>query len=67
MFNLLELYKIFGVENGENILREHFEEVLYKKYDDFLEIDDGEMLCEYIFSCHGNQNEILSGSNKTLH
>lgn len=57
----IELYKIFGVENGENILREHFEEVLYKKYDDFLEIDDGELLCEYIFSCHGNQNEILSG------
>lgn len=57
----IELYKIFGLENGQKILEEHFEEVSLKIYDDYLEIDDVEVLCDYIYSCHGNQNHILAG------
>ena len=57
----IELYKIFGLENGQKILEEHFEEVSLKIYDDHLEIDDVEVLCDYIYSCHGNQNHILAG------
>lgn len=57
----IELFKIFGLENGESILREHFEEVSLRRYEDYLDVDDIELLCEYIYSCHGNQNEILIG------
>ena len=57
----IELYKIFGLENGQKILEEHFEEVSLKIYNDHLEIDDVEVLCDYIYSCHGNQNHILAG------
>ena len=57
----IELFKIFGLENGESILREHFEEVSLRRYDDYLDVDDVELLCKYIYSCHGNQNEILVG------
>lgn len=57
----IELYKIFGIENGFDILKSHFEEVELKMYEDELLVDDAEILADYIFSCHGNQNEILHG------
>ena len=51
----IELYEIFGLENGERLLREYFSDVKLVRY----EVTDADLLCDYIFSCHGNQNEIL--------
>ncbi|MGN1181471.1 MAG: MerR family transcriptional regulator [Faecalibacillus sp.] len=50
----------FGLENGKAMLKQHFEHVELKKYDDFLLITDANPLIEYIMSCHGNQREYLS-------
>lgn len=53
------LYDIFGLENGESILKEYFFNVQRKDYQDSLEITESKPLIDYIMSCHGNQNEIL--------
>lgn len=55
----ISLYEIFGLENGEKILNEHFEEVNLQLYEDALYVEDAGLLCDYIYSCHGNQNELL--------
>ena len=55
----IELYEIFGLENGERLLKEYFSEVKLVRYEDELIVRDADLLCDYIFSCHGNQNEIL--------
>lgn len=55
----IELYEIFGLENGEKLLREHFPDIELVRYEDELFVTDADLLCDYIFSCHGNQNEIL--------
>lgn len=59
--NLLNhsLYDIFGLENGENILKNYFSSVHRFDYQDSLEITESKPLIDYIMSCHGNQNEIL--------
>lgn len=53
------LYEVFGLENGESILKKHFSNVIEKKYEDSIEVDEAEPLIAYIISCHGNQNHIL--------
>ena len=53
------LYYIFGLENGESILKEYFFNVQRMDYEDSLEITESKPLIDYIMSCHGNQNEIL--------
>ena len=53
------LYDIFGLENGEEILRYYFSNVERMYYEDHLEITESKPLIDYIMSCHGNQNEIL--------
>ena len=55
----IELYEIFGLENGERLLQEYFSEIELVHYEDELMVTDADLLCDYIFSCHGNQNEIL--------
>ena len=55
----IALYEIFGLENGEKILKSQFENVELELYEDKLIIDEVEPLLDYILSCHGNQNEIL--------
>ena len=52
------LYDIFGLENGESILKEYFFNVQRMDYQDSLEISESKPLIDYIMSCHGNQNEI---------
>lgn len=52
---------IFGKENGENILKKYFSQVERKDYFDVLVIDQPKPIVDYIVSCHGNQNEILTG------
>lgn len=53
------LYEIFGLENGEGILKKYFGFVSRFDYQDSLEITESKPLIDYIMSCHGNQNEIL--------
>ena len=53
------LYDIFGLENGEVILKKYFSNVQRLEYPDSLEITESKPLIDYIMSCHGNQNEIL--------
>lgn len=53
------LYDIFGLENGESILKKYFFNVQRMDYEDSLEITESKPLIDYIMSCHGNQNEIL--------
>lgn len=54
-----ELYHIFGLDNGEEILGGSFEEIEKSIYDDSLLVDKAEPLLEYIMSCHGNQNQFI--------
>ena len=54
------LYDIFGLENGEVILKKYFSNVQRLEYPDSLEITESKPLIDYIMSCHGNQNEILA-------
>ena len=53
------LFDIFGIENGETILKKYFKSVQYIQYEDSLIVDQAQPLVDYIMSCHGNQNEIL--------
>lgn len=53
------LYDVFGLENGESILKQYFTSVHRMDYQDSLEITESKPLIDYIMSCHGNQNEIL--------
>ena len=53
------LYDVFGLENGECILKQYFTSVQRIDYQDSLEITESKPLIDYIMSCHGNQNEIL--------
>lgn len=53
------LYDIFGLENGESILKEYFFNIQRMDYKDSLEITESKPLIDYIMSCHGNQSEIL--------
>ena len=53
------LYDVFGLENGESILKQYFTSVQRMDYQDSLEITESKPLIDYIMSCHGNQNEVL--------
>lgn len=53
------LYDVFGLENGESILKQYFTNVQRMDYQDSLEITESKPLIDYIMSCHGNQNEML--------
>lgn len=53
------LFDIFGIENGEKILKEYFKSVQFIPYEDSLIVNQSQPLVDYIMSCHGNQNEIL--------
>ena len=53
------LFDIFGIENGETILKKYLKSVQFIQYEDSLIVDQAQPLVDYIMSCHGNQNEIL--------
>lgn len=56
----VNLYDVFGLDNGEELLKGRFRSVERKEYNDHLEVSDAGALMEYILSCHGNQQEYLS-------
>lgn len=53
------LYERFGLENGEEMLKQAFGTVSMVRYEDEIHLNQSEPLLEYILSCHGNQNQIL--------
>lgn len=54
-----KLYDVFGMENGEGILKRYFKTVKFIPYEDSLIVDQAQPIIDYIMSCHGNQNEII--------
>ena len=55
-----QLYDVFGLDNGLDILKKYFSKVEKKCYDDHLEVDNMDDIANYILSCHGNQTEHIS-------
>ena len=55
----INLYDIFGLENGKEILDSYFKEVTLLKHEDYLEVTNYKDLMDYILSCHGNQKEYI--------
>lgn len=53
------LYEKFGMENGEELLKPFFKDIVWHKYEDELQVDAAEPLIEYIISCHGNQKQYI--------
>lgn len=57
----VNLEEIFGLENGEDQLKDYFPTIEKNLYDDCLIINQYKPLLDYILSCHGNQHEVLKG------
>lgn len=55
----VELYEIFGLQNGKKELAAYFRDIEVCHYEDALSVSRVDLLLEYILSCHGNQNEYL--------
>lgn len=55
-----KLYDIFGLDNGEILLKKYFKNIQMKRYEDSLVVDESKPIIDYIMSCHGNQNELLA-------
>lgn len=53
------LYEQFGLENGNDILKQYFGDVMLNRYEDELIVSQPEPMIEYILSCHGNQNQFI--------
>lgn len=56
----VNLYDIFGLENGKDILQQVFSHVELDYYDDYLLVTNMDDIANYILSCHGNQSEYIS-------
>ena len=56
----VNLYDVFGLHNGEEILKQYFSHVEKILYHDTLVINHPTPLFDYILSCHGNQRELLA-------
>lgn len=57
----VKLYDIFGLENGGFELSAIFQSVELRRYQDNLFVTEMQPLADYIYSCHGNQMDYLSG------
>lgn len=57
----INLYEIFGLENGLPELLDCFSDVEKIIYNDCLIVNQVQPLYDYILSCHGNQQEYLKG------
>lgn len=53
------LYDVFGLDNGKDILDPYFSSIDVSYYPDELIVDEAQPLVDYIMSCHGNQSEII--------
>ena len=61
-----KLYERFGIENGEELLKQYFSNVECRMYEDAIEINQAEPIIAYILSCHGNQNQLLLNDYKAF-
>lgn len=59
MLSNVNLYEIFGLDNGEKELEQYFNSVEKLTYEDYLKVNQSEPLIDYIMSCHGNQLEYM--------
>lgn len=55
----IPLYEVFGLDNGENLLKEYFSSVNKEVHEDYLLVSDKKDLIDYILSCHGNQSSYI--------
>ena len=55
----INLYDVFGLDNGEALLKPFFNTIQIKKHNDYLLVTDSEDIINYILSCHGNQKEYI--------
>lgn len=55
------LSDVFGLENGEEILRRYFSRVELVRYEDELVVTEAQPIIDYILSCHGNQRDYIQG------
>lgn len=62
----VNLYDLFGLEQGEDVLKPYFKEISKRHYEDSLLVDQAEPLIEYIMSCHGNQKEYLKDNYQSF-
>ena len=53
----VNLFDMFGLDEGEAVLKRYFADVKKIEYEDALIVTEAEPLLDYILSCHGNQNE----------
>lgn len=53
------LYDRFGLNNGKEVLQDHFSRIETRIYEDYICINQADPLIEYILSCHGNQNQYI--------
>lgn len=60
----VKLYDIFGLENGGSELSAIFQHVELRKYQDSLYVTEMQPMADYIYSCHGNQMDYLTGKQE---
>ena len=60
----VKLFDIFGLDYGQSELSRYFSFVERHIFEDELLVTDSASLADYIYSCHGNQRQLLS-SRKT--
>lgn len=53
------LYEVFGLENGQMILENDFNDVETRLFEDGLVVTEKKDLIDYILSCHGNQSSYI--------
>lgn len=63
----VNLYEVFGLQNGQSILKDYFNDVERVDYEDHLEVTDMDDIANYIISCHGNQIEYLTKNYNKFH
>jgi DNA-binding transcriptional MerR regulator/ubiquinone/menaquinone biosynthesis C-methylase UbiE len=62
----VKLYDIFSLDHGEEELAAYFSSVEKYHYEDSLLVTELAPLAEYIYSCHGNQMQYLSGRQEAF-
>lgn len=62
----VKLYDIFGLDHGEEELAAYFPSIEKYLYEDSLLVTELAPLAEYIYSCHGNQMQYLSGRQEAF-
>ncbi len=57
----VKLFDIFGLDYGQSELSRYFSLVERHIFEDALLVTDTAPLADYIYSCHGNQRQLLNG------